>query len=84
MDLFSYVHKSVELLFQILGLVEVWTCRSLELLPGYFKSFHPVEFSYLIVVFLYYVLPYFMQAQKLEAQNSKMRRVYSLWTVQKN
>ncbi len=25
MDIISYVHKSGELLFQILGLVEVWT-----------------------------------------------------------
>jgi hypothetical protein len=31
MDIISYVHKSVELLFQILGLVEVWTRRSMEL-----------------------------------------------------
>jgi hypothetical protein len=27
MDIISYIHKSVELLFQILGLVEVWSCR---------------------------------------------------------
>jgi hypothetical protein len=27
MDVNSYVHKSVELLFHILGLVEVWSCR---------------------------------------------------------
>jgi hypothetical protein len=25
MDIISYIHKSVELLFQILGLVEVWS-----------------------------------------------------------
>jgi hypothetical protein len=31
MDIIFYVHKSVELLFQILGLVEVWTRRSMEL-----------------------------------------------------
>jgi hypothetical protein len=31
MDIITYVHKSVELLFQILGLVEVWTRRSMEL-----------------------------------------------------
>jgi hypothetical protein len=31
MDIISYVHKSVELLFQILGLIEVWTHRSIEL-----------------------------------------------------
>jgi hypothetical protein len=36
MDIFSYVHKSIELLFYILGLVEVWTRRSMELSP--FKS----------------------------------------------
>jgi hypothetical protein len=29
----SYVHKQVEALFQILGLVEVWTRRSMELSP---------------------------------------------------
>ncbi len=33
MDIISYIHKSVELLFQILGLVEVWTHRSMELSP---------------------------------------------------
>ncbi len=33
MDIISYVHKSVELLFHILGLVEVWTRRSMELSP---------------------------------------------------
>jgi hypothetical protein len=33
MDIISYVHKSEELLFQILGLVEVWTSRSMELSP---------------------------------------------------
>jgi hypothetical protein len=33
MDIIYYVHKSVELLFQILELVEVWTRRSMELLP---------------------------------------------------
>jgi hypothetical protein len=33
MDIIYYVHKSVELLFQILGLVEVWTRRSMELSP---------------------------------------------------
>ncbi len=27
MDIISYVEKSVELLFQILGLVEIWTRR---------------------------------------------------------
>jgi hypothetical protein len=30
-DLISYKHKSVELLFKILELVEVWTPRSMEL-----------------------------------------------------
>jgi hypothetical protein len=34
MDITSYVHKSVEQLFQILGLVEVWTRRSMELSPN--------------------------------------------------
>jgi hypothetical protein len=34
MDIISFVHKSVELLFQILGLVEVWTRRSMELSPA--------------------------------------------------
>ncbi len=29
----SYVHKQVEALFQILGLVEVWNRRSMELSP---------------------------------------------------
>ncbi len=33
MDIISYIHKSVELFFQILGLVEVWTHRSMELSP---------------------------------------------------
>jgi hypothetical protein len=33
MDIIFYVHKSVELLFHILGLVEVWTRRSMELSP---------------------------------------------------
>jgi hypothetical protein len=33
MDIISYTHKSEELLFQILGLIEVWTCRSMELSP---------------------------------------------------
>ncbi len=33
MDIISYVHKSVELLFLILGLVEVSTRRSMELSP---------------------------------------------------
>jgi hypothetical protein len=33
MDIISYLHKSVELLFQILGLVEVGTRRSMELSP---------------------------------------------------
>jgi hypothetical protein len=33
MDINSYVHKSVEILIQILGLVEVWTLRSKELSP---------------------------------------------------
>ncbi len=33
MDIISYIHKSVELLFQILGLVEVWTHTSMELSP---------------------------------------------------
>jgi hypothetical protein len=31
MDIIFYVHKSVELLVQILRLVEVWTRRSMEL-----------------------------------------------------
>ncbi len=30
MDIIYYIHKSVELLFQILGLVEVWTHRSMD------------------------------------------------------
>jgi hypothetical protein len=34
MDVISYVHKSVELFFHILGLVEVWTRRSMELYSG--------------------------------------------------
>jgi hypothetical protein len=34
MDIISYVHKSVELLFQILGLVEVWTRSCMELSPA--------------------------------------------------
>ncbi len=33
MDIISYIHKSVELLFQIVGLVEVGTRRSMELSP---------------------------------------------------
>jgi hypothetical protein len=33
MNIIYYVHKSVELLFQIFGLVEVWTHRSMELSP---------------------------------------------------
>ncbi len=33
MDIISYIHKSVALLFQILELVEVWTHRSMELSP---------------------------------------------------
>jgi hypothetical protein len=33
MDIISYIHKSVALLFQILELVEVWTRRSMELTP---------------------------------------------------
>ncbi len=33
MDIIPYKHKSVELLFQILELVEVWTRRSMELSP---------------------------------------------------
>jgi hypothetical protein len=35
MDIISYIHKSVALLFQILELVEVWTHRSMELSPIY-------------------------------------------------
>jgi hypothetical protein len=31
MDIIPYIHKSVELLFQILELIEVWTRRSMEL-----------------------------------------------------
>ncbi len=34
MDNISYIHKSVELFFQILRLVEVWTHRSMELSPN--------------------------------------------------
>jgi hypothetical protein len=34
MDIISYLHKSVEVFFQILELVEVWTCRSMELSPS--------------------------------------------------
>ncbi len=34
MDIISYVHESVELLVQILGLIEVWTRRSMELSPA--------------------------------------------------
>ncbi len=34
MHIFSYIHKSVELLFQILGLVEGWTHRSIVLSPS--------------------------------------------------
>jgi hypothetical protein len=34
MDIIPYTHKSVELLFQILELVEVWTRRSMELSPS--------------------------------------------------
>jgi hypothetical protein len=33
MDIISYIHKSVELLFQILGLPEIWTRRTSELSP---------------------------------------------------
>ncbi len=33
MDIISYIHKAVALLFQILELVEVWTHRSMELSP---------------------------------------------------
>jgi hypothetical protein len=33
MNFISYLHKSVELLFQILGRIEVWTRRSKELSP---------------------------------------------------
>ncbi len=33
MDIISYIHKSVELFSQILGLIEVWTHRSMELSP---------------------------------------------------
>ncbi len=38
MDIISYIHKSVELLFQILGLVEVWTHRGMELSPDHERS----------------------------------------------
>jgi hypothetical protein len=31
MDIISYIHQSVELLFQILGLIELWAHRSMEL-----------------------------------------------------
>ncbi len=34
MDIISYIHKSVELLFQILGLVEVWAVASTYLPEG--------------------------------------------------
>ncbi len=34
MDIISYIHKSVELFFQILGLVEVLIHRSMELSPN--------------------------------------------------
>jgi hypothetical protein len=30
MDIISVIHKSAELIFQIFGLVEVWTHRSME------------------------------------------------------
>ncbi len=33
MDISSYIHKSVELLFQMLGLVEAKTHSSMELSP---------------------------------------------------
>jgi hypothetical protein len=33
MNIISYIHKSVELLFQVLGLVEVWPHRNMELSP---------------------------------------------------
>jgi hypothetical protein len=33
MDIISYIHKSVALLFQILEVVEVWTHRRMELSP---------------------------------------------------
>jgi hypothetical protein len=44
MDIMSYVHKPVEALFQILGLVEVWTRRSMELSP--FKVMLMIEGGY--------------------------------------
>jgi hypothetical protein len=39
MDIISYIPKSVEPFFQILGLVEVWTHRSMELSPWEIFSF---------------------------------------------
>jgi hypothetical protein len=31
MDIISYIHKSVQQLFQILELIEVWTHRSIDM-----------------------------------------------------
>ncbi len=56
MDIISYIHKSVALLFQILELVEVWTHRSMELLPGsdipcrtYIRTLECIDFHNLIM-----------------------------------
>ncbi len=38
MDIISYIHKSVALLFQIFELVEVWTHRNMELSPGWYEA----------------------------------------------
>ncbi len=45
MYIISYVHKSVELLFQILGLVEVWTRRCMELSPRLLSIIMPAEYK---------------------------------------
>ncbi len=49
MAIISYIHKSVELLFKILGLVEVWTHRSMELSPSYisYNNLHTYRITYI-------------------------------------
>jgi hypothetical protein len=57
MDIISYVHKSVELLFKILGLVEVWTRRSMELSPG---ALHEAQYY---VIYLHFQLVLWKQSK---------------------
>ncbi len=38
MDIISFIHKSVELLFQILELVKVWTRRSMDIVIMYLEE----------------------------------------------